>query len=97
MEMSNENFEFYTHMNNVFHMLPKHVNPSNLSPVEFYKYICDIDIFKGLKVFLENHHIGPTDDDFENCFSCIQQKWIQSLIKAINSRLSLPSFRKNSF
>ena len=37
MEMSNKDFEFYTRMNNVFHMLPKQINPSNLSPLEFYK------------------------------------------------------------
>lgn len=34
MEMSNKDFEFYTRMNNVFHMLPKQINPSNLSPLE---------------------------------------------------------------
>ena len=30
-------------------------------------------------MFLENHHISPTDDVFEECFSCIQQKWIQEI------------------
>ena len=67
--------EFYTRMNNSFHILPSCVDKTKLTPEQFFKYICNFSEFSGLKWFLCNGRILPDDDIFKECFEKVKEGW----------------------